>query len=76
MISSRYIKKIFSGKLETKFSLFGFHMTEAEYLKCQIIRILTDCDLILKGLYEYDEETKVVKKIEGKPFPYSRLILN
>jgi hypothetical protein len=66
MVSSRFIKKIFTGKLETKFSLFGFHMTEAEYLKCQIIRILSDCDLMLKGLYEFDEEAKCVKKIEGK----------
>ena len=66
MIASRYIKKIFTGRLESKFSLFGFYMTEAEYLKCQILRIITECDIILKGFFEYDEELKKIKRIKGK----------
>lgn len=65
MIASRFIKKVFTGRLEAKFSLFGFYMTEAEYLKCQILRIMTECDIMIKGFFEYDEEHKKIKRIEG-----------
>lgn len=65
MVASRFIKKIFTGRLESKFSLFGFYMTEAEYLKCQILRIMTECEVMVKGFFEYDEELKRIKQVEG-----------
>lgn len=43
-------------------------MTEAEYLKCQIVRILSDCDLMVKGLYEFDEDLRKIKPIIGSSF--------
>ena len=67
VVSSRFVKKVFTGKLDSKVSLFGFHMTEAEYLKCQVLRILTECRLTLGGLFEYEEEARAIRRVEGRP---------
>ena len=65
MITCRYMKKIFTGNLNTKVSFFGFEMRESEYLKCQILRILSDCELSLKGISEYDPETQKTALVTG-----------
>ena len=65
MISSRYIKKIFSGNLNKTINVFNFKIKESELLKCQILRILFDCEISLKGIFDYNQETDKITKNLG-----------
>ena len=59
------MKKMFTGNLDSRVSFFGSEMKESEYLKCQILRILSDCELSLKGVAEYDPETQKTALVTG-----------
>lgn len=65
-----YTKKLITGDLNRNVKHLIFKGTEAQFLKCQIIRILVDCHLVPKGLYELNEETqKVIRLKEGVELP-------
>lgn len=74
MISSNYIKKIFSGNLRNEINLFGFNINEAQLLKCQIVKILHECDLTFKGLFEFDEESNKATLNQDFVVPHDELL--
>ena len=70
MKGATYAKRLLTGDLNATVKHLVFEGTEAQFLKCQIIRILVDCHLVPKGLFELNEETQTAIRIkEGLELP-------
>jgi hypothetical protein len=74
MVSSNYIKRAFSGNLRNEINLFDFSINEAQLLKCQILKILHECDLTFKGLFEFDEESNKTTLNQDFVVPHDELL--
>lgn len=65
LVTSRYFKYIFTGKLNNSVNSFvPFPGQEKHLLKCQIVRILHSSSIVPKGLYKLSENFK--EQLEGK----------
>ena len=61
MREAKKTKLMFKGDLESKLRSEKFEGTEAHYLKCQIVRILSATRLVPKGIYTINEDTGKVE---------------
>ena len=61
MRQSRNINIYFSGDLTKNLTQNGFEGTEENYLKCQLVRILSACYCVPSNYYKFEETIKDIE---------------
>ena len=62
MRGAMFAKRLLKGDLQQHVKHLVFEGSEAQLLKCQVIRMLVDCHLAPKGIFEYSEENQQIER--------------